>query len=479
MDENKMNTPEENNEAPVSDTAPAEAEASETAPVEESPFISLAEVEEKDQAETPEAVAEPEVRYVYRWDYEAQAQQDRDTAKQHNKKGLRNYAIVMSVALLAAIALLVGVLAIGGASPVGTASPLEELYAKCYPSYVAITVVTETGTSGAGSGIIMTSDGYIATNQHVVENAKSISVILHDGTTVEADYVDGDELNDIAIIKVAKSGLKAAKIGHSSETRVGEQVMAIGTPHSITYRGTMTSGYISATNRLYASQNDNGSIQKVVPLLQTDTSVNPGNSGGPLFNMKGEVIGIVCMKLTGLYEGMGFAIPIDSVIDMLYDIIDNGELTISNGGGAKEGAAIGITGMTVVRDTTYLLMGDSIIITVLNENGEICVENILGEYIPISDTAAMEEMGITDYETYKAPASGVRVIGTADGFDSAKKLKTEDIIITVNGLSCSQIEFLQSVIATCRVGDKLRLEIWRDGEILSVSVELGRSASME
>lgn len=479
MDENKMNTPEENNEALVSDTVPAEAEASETAPVEESPFISLAEVEKKDQEEMPEAVAEPEVRYVYRWDYEAQVQQDRNVAKMHNKKGLRNYAIIMSVALFAAIALLVGILAIGGMAPVSTASPLEELYAECYPSYVAITIITNTGTSGAGSGIIMTSDGYIATNQHVVEDAKSISVILHDGTTVEADYVDGDELNDIAIIKVAKSGLKAAKIGRSSATRVGEQVMAIGTPHSISYRGTMTSGYISATNRLYASQNDNGSIQKVVPLLQTDTSVNPGNSGGPLFNMKGEVVGIVCMKLTGLYEGMGFAIPIDSVIDMLYDIIDNGELTIPNGGGATEGAAIGITGMSVVSDTTYLLMGENIIITVLNENGEICVENLLGEYIPISDTEAMEEMGITDYEIYKAPASGVRVISTTDGFDSAKKLKPEDIIITANGLSCSQIEILQSIIATCRVGDTLKLEVWRDGEILTISVELGRSASFE
>ena len=164
---------------------------------------------------------------------------------------------------------------------------------------------------------------------------------------------------------------------------------------------------------------------------------------------------------------------------MLYDIIDNGELTIPNGGGATEGAAIGITGMTVVKDITELITNNKRYQTFLNENGELCIKNNLGEYIPISDTAALAEMGITDYEIYKAPASGVRVISTTDGFDSAKKLKPEDIIITANGLSCSQMEILQGIIATCRVGDTLKLGVWRDGEILTISVELGRSASFE
>lgn len=476
MDENKINNPEEN----VSDvtSVPESAPAADDE-VNESIFISLAEIEGKSQVETAEEAVAPEVQYVYRWNYDSQSLHDREDTQGNNRKGLRNYAIVMSIALFSAIALLLGVLFVGnGGAPTGAS--LDTLYAECYPSYVAISIVTDNGTSGAGSGIIMTSDGYIATNYHVIEDAKTINVILYDGTTADADYVDGDELNDIAIIKIAKKGLKSAKIGRSSDIRVGEQVMAIGTPHSINYRGTMTSGYISATNRQYAAQNDNGSIKKVVTLLQTDTSVNPGNSGGPLFNMRGEVVGIVSMKIAGSqYEGLGFAIPIDGVIDMLYDIIENGELTISNGGSAFEGAAIGITGMTAVKDTTYLLMGDDIIVTVLNENGELCVENIYGEYIPITDTEKMAEMGIINYEMYKAPATGVRVTATASGFDSAKKLKVNDIIIMANGISCSQMEILQGIIATCRVGDTLELEVWRDGDIVSVSVELGRSASME
>lgn len=471
MDENKINNPEENASAAFSEA--------ESTPIAEPSVEEVAETANESQAEQDAAIEAPEIRYAYRWNYESQNQHDNEQAKKHNSKGLRNYAIVMSIALLSAIALLIGVLLVGGTNAPVTSS-LDTLYAECYPSYVAISIVADNGTSGAGSGIIMTSDGYIATNYHVVEDAKAINVILYNGTTLDADYVDGDELNDIAIIKVAKNGLKPAKIGSSASARVGEQVMAIGTPHSINYRGTMTSGYISATNRQYAAQNDNGSIKKVVTLLQTDTSVNPGNSGGPLFNMNGEVIGIVSMKIAGSqYEGLGFAIPIDGVIDMLYDIIENGELTIPNGGSAFEGAAIGITGMTVVKDTVYLLMGEDIIVTVRNEKGEICVENLLGEYIPISDTEKMEEMGITDYETYTAPASGVRVIATSVGFDSNKKLKPEDIIITVNGINCSQIEILQGTVATCRVGDKLTLEVWRDGEIFSAEVELGRSASME
>lgn len=435
----------------------------------------------------PQAIKEsvtPEIKPVYRWEYDQQCIHDAKESKQKRHNGLRNYAIVMSVAFVAAIALLVGVFFIE--PPKNTTDPstpvasLDDLYKVCYPSYVAISIVSEYGTSGAGSGIVMTADGYIATNYHVVEDAKAISVILYDGTTVDADYVDGDEINDIAIIKVAKQDLTPAKIGSSDNTRVGEQVMAIGTPHSINYRGTMTSGYISATNRRYAAQNENGTIQKVVALLQTDTSVNPGNSGGPLFNMKGEVIGIVSMKIAGSqYEGLGFAIPIDGVIDMLNDIIENGELTIPNGGSAYEGAALGITGMSTIKDTTYLLAGDKIYITHLNEKGEICVTDIFENSIPVTDEDALAAMDITDYELYTAPATGVTVTNTNPAFDSSKKLKPFDVIITANGISCNFIETLQEVISTCRVGDKLNLEVWRDGEIISVSVELGRSATME
>ncbi|MBR4872794.1 MAG: trypsin-like peptidase domain-containing protein, partial [Clostridia bacterium] len=250
-------------------------EAAHAIPASESVDTSSTEIPSESHKENDEVISE-EIKIssidentstapspVYRWDYSEQYASNQKSAHQKTKSGLRNYAIVMSVAFLSAIALLIGILFIDPVSSSGSA-PLDILYEKCYPSYVAISVVSDNGTSGAGSGIILTEDGYIVTNYHVVDDSMAISVILYDGTTVDADYVDGDEINDIAIIKIAKRGLTPAKIGRSSSVRVGEQVMAIGTPHSINYRGTMTSGYISATNRRYAARNDNGTIQKVV-----------------------------------------------------------------------------------------------------------------------------------------------------------------------------------------------------------------------
>lgn len=454
------------------------AEASE-APVDKAP----------DPIKTPETsapiVSEPPVTYAYRWDYTEQNQADK-AKRPSNAHGLRNFAIIMTVAFVLAIGTLIGVLLLDDSLPSSSSvgDPLDILYDQCSPSYVAISVVSELGTSGCGSGIILTGDGYIATNYHVVEGAKSLNVILHDGTKVEAEYVDGDDLNDIAIIKINKRNLIAATLGSSASVRVGDKVMAIGTPYSIQYRGTMTSGYISALDRKYAAKNENGTVNKVITLLQTDTSVNPGNSGGPLFNMDGEVIGIVSMKIAGSeYEGMGFAIPIDGVRDMLFDIIKHGKLTISNGGSAFEGAALGISGFTVEKDVTYMLAGDYHYEVVTDENGDKIVKyvNDFGVVLPIpmNDTELLEDHGITEYTLYTAPAGGVLIMATSEGFDSADKLKPDDIILSANGISCAQIEALQEIIASCRVGDKLELEVWRNNKTVSVTVELGRSASME
>lgn len=442
------------------------------------------------EAEQPAEVA-PVVEaavYAYRWDYAEQNKHDKLKKKKKDSRGLRNFAIIMSLAFVLSIAALVGVIFMEDYLPIGSGGvvgvDLDDLYEACYPSYTAISVVTESGGTSAGSGIIMTSDGFITTNYHVVENAATITVILHDGEKVPAEYVDGDELNDIAVLKVAKRNLKAATIGRSSQVRVGEQVMAIGTPYSISYRGTMTSGYISAVNRQYAAKNDNGTVKKVITLLQTDTSVNPGNSGGPLFNMDGEVIGIVSMKIAGSqYEGLGFAIPIDGVMDMINDIIKNGKLTISNGGSAFEGAALGISGYAVAKDTEYLITGDYHYTVTPSENGEKIV-NYINDYglvieIPLSDKAELAANGILDYVLYTAPETGVRVIATTEGFDSAKKLMLDDIIVSANGVSCEQMDALQDIIAESRVGDKIDFVVFRNGKTVKVSVELGRSAAMQ
>ncbi len=205
-----------------------------------------------------------------------------------------------------------------------------QIYAQYQSSVVAIAnqsttnvfgEVTETASSG--SGFILSEDGYIVTNYHVVEDATTLTVITSDGAEYAAELVGYESANDIAVIKIDASGLKAAVIGSSDALIVGDQVVAIGNPLG-ELTNTLTVGYISATDR------DITIDGTTIHMLQTDAAINPGNSGGPLFNMKGEVIGITSAKYSGTtdsgasIEGIGFAIPMDDVIDMIQEILDKG-----------------------------------------------------------------------------------------------------------------------------------------------------------
>lgn len=491
MDENKQNneiipSPEENTNIQATEAEAVEevvAEATEPSVVNEEPI----------STPTNEPVSAAKPAYTYKWDYTSQSNHDSAIGKGRQKSGLLTYATILSIAFFISIALLIGVMIFGNTGrtyqPSGDAaatSSISELYDFCLPSYVAISTISEDGLEGAGSGIIMTADGYICTNEHVVENAKTIKVILSDERMYTAEYIDGDALNDIAIIKINVHGLTPAKIGSSQNSRVGDRVMAIGTPYGIEYRGTMTSGFISALNRQHVLRNDSGTVNKVQKLIQTDTSVNPGNSGGPLFNMNGEVIGVVAMKIAGSqYEGMGFAIPIESVMDMVHDIIKNGKITDTSGG-AKEGAALGISGYDVIKDMQYLISGDYHYQVVPDpKTGELSVKyphTLLNDYIylPLDDPDTLAAYDITNYTFYTAPASGVRIIMTTPGFHSNTVLKEDDIIVSVNGMTSeSMMSTIQSLIPNYSVGDVLEFEVYRNGEIIQVSVQLGRSSAME
>ena len=210
-----------------------------------------------------------------------------------------------------------------------------EIYAAYVGSTVGITteIVTTNGwgqpvsQAAAGSGFVITEDGYILTNYHVIEDADSIQVSFIDGTTYDATLVGGESENDIAVLKIDATGLTPVIIGDSDNVKVGEQVVAIGNPlGELTY--SMTSGIISAKDRSITMENG-----EVMNMIQTDTAINSGNSGGPLFDMYGQVIGITSAKLSGsstssaTIEGLGFAIPINDIKDMVTDIMENGYVT--------------------------------------------------------------------------------------------------------------------------------------------------------
>ena len=232
-----------------------------------------------------------------------------------------------------------------------------EVYAANVNSVVSINV---TGTSGynffgqpvqsasSGSGFVLTSDGYIVTNYHVVENAETVKVTMYNGDEYDAQYVGGDEDYDIAVIKIEATDLPAVTLGNSENLNVGDHVLAIGNPlGDLTF--SMSGGMVSSVNRTI---NVDGTPFN---MIQTDTSINPGNSGGPLLNSYGEVVGIVSAKYSSYgtsgesVEGLGFAIPINDVISMIQDIMTNGY--VSNK--AYLGATIGTLTSSMAQQYRY------------------------------------------------------------------------------------------------------------------------------
>lgn len=213
-----------------------------------------------------------------------------------------------------------------------TAMSDAEVYASNVNSVVSINASATTTnffgqtveSASSGSGFILTQDGYIVTNHHVVADAVSMKVTLYNGDTFDGTYIGGDEDYDIAVIKIKTTGLQAVTLGNSETLNVGDHVLAVGNPlGELTF--SMSGGMVSSVNRPI---NVDGTPFN---MIQTDTSINPGNSGGPLFNVYGEVIGIVSAKYSNYsnssVEGLGFAIPMNDVFAMIQDIMTNGYIT--------------------------------------------------------------------------------------------------------------------------------------------------------
>ncbi|ADL42399.1 HtrA2 peptidase [Caldicellulosiruptor obsidiansis OB47] len=267
-------------------------------------------------------------------------------------------------------------------------------------------------TIGEGSGVIISKDGYIVTNNHVVSGAKSVSVILSGEKEVPATIVGTDALSDIALLKIDPKYVKAvAPLGDSSKVKVGEFVIAIGNPLGQEFAGTVTFGVVSAVNRKLDMGNG---VQ--IPLIQTDAAINPGNSGGALVNSNGEVIGINTAKIsqTGV-EGMGFAIPINYVKPIINDLMKYKK---------------------VLRPT----IGISVM-EYYDRNG-----NVMGMYIS---------------KVYS-------------GTGAAKAgLKEGDIILQIDGKKVTTFSDIQSILSNHKIGDVVIIRVLRDGQTKDFKVTLG------
>jgi putative serine protease PepD len=301
--------------------------------------------------------------------------------------------------------------------PASSFSSVEEVAAEVLPSVVSIAVQSQAG-SGTGTGVVISSDGQILTNNHVVESGGQLTVTFHDGTTAEAEVVGTDPVTDLAVIQVPDvSGLTAAELGSSGDLAVGQQVVAIGSPFGL--EGTVTSGIVSAVGRPVTPGSQDSLA--VIDAIQTDAPINPGNSGGPLVNMAGHVVGInsAIFSPTGSGSvGLGFAIPIDQAKPIAEELIDTGQATharigisvgdasgetrgaqvasVEPGGGADEaGLAEGdvITKIDdrLVTDGTSLVAaarsfrpGDTVTLTILRGGETQTVEVTLGSDVDAS-----------------------------------------------------------------------------------------------
>ena len=300
----------------------------------------------------------------------------------------------------------------------------SQVYARNVGSVVAISNQSTTNffgqvseTASSGSGFILTEDGYIVSNYHVVSGASKLTVILSDGTEYEAQLIGGDENNDIALLKVEAMGLQPVIIGSSDALVVGDQVVAIGNPLG-ELTSTQTVGYISAKDR------DITTDGITINMMQTDAAINPGNSGGPLFNMKGEVVGITTAKYSGTtnsgasIEGIGFAIPIDDVMGMLSDLKEHGYVT--------------------------------------------------GAYLGVSVRSMDPEVA----KAYGLP-TGAQVV-TADPGSCAQKagIQEMDIIVKLGEHEISDINDLLRALRKFKPGDTTTIQVWRAGAYKDLTITL-------
>lgn len=294
---------------------------------------------------------------------------------------------------------------------------LQDIYTKCIPSVVSITTSLR-GGSASGTGVILSSQGYIATNYHVIENATQITVQLTDDRLYSAGLVGSDPATDLAVLFIEADDLEAAEFGSSDNLRVGDSVVAIGDPLGVKYRGSMTNGIVSAINR---NVTVNG---RTMNLIQTNAALNSGNSGGPLINSYGQVIGINTVKIGAFtdsagVEGIGFAIPSDTVKDIVTQIVSQGYVSGR--------PWLGITG---------------------------------------------ESISLFYQRYYRLPA-GLYITDVAEGSNAQQiGITTGDILLSIDDTRIYSQEELDTLLYNYSAGDTVTIVIYRSGHSMQAEITL-------
>lgn len=297
----------------------------------------------------------------------------------------------------------------------------QEIYRQVNPAVVTVMVqLGEEDMASIGTGVIFTEDGYLVTNYHVVEGGSECRIALDSGRSYTAQYVAGDAKNDVAVLKVDAEGMPAAEFGDSDLLTVGDKVYAIGNPLGVELRGTLTDGIVSAINR------DVEVDGRTMTLIQTNAALNSGNSGGPLINEYGQVVGINVIKMSSAYssvEGLGFAIPSANLERLVNDLLEYGEV--------QPEPVLGVTAMMVAAQLEEDLWGL--------------------EVVEVTPDSAADKAGI----------------------------QAGDFIISAGGEMLYTTQDLLRVRRQYHVGDQMSMTLWRDGETVETVLQLEQAVKTE
>jgi serine protease Do len=292
----------------------------------------------------------------------------------------------------------------------------QQVYTTVNPAVVTVLVQLGQTSASLGTGVIFTSDGYLLTNYHVVDGGSDCSVTLSNNVTYAAEFVAGDADNDIAILKVDATDLPTAEIGSSDDLTVGDKVYAIGNPLGVELRGTFTDGIVSAINRDVSVEN------RTMTLVQTNAALNSGNSGGPLINEYGQVVGINTIKMSSAFasiEGLGFAIPTSSLQYIVNDLL---------------------------------------------EYGQVMPEPVLGISVSQLGTTLPDER------------VGIKVLEVTEGSAADKAgVQVDDVILSADGDPVSTSADLLRVRRRFNAGDQMSMEVYRDGETQELLLDLKKT----
>ncbi|MEO9965918.1 MAG: Do family serine endopeptidase [Reichenbachiella sp.] len=307
----------------------------------------------------------------------------------------------------------------GNSTVAGGSSPFDQYFKEFFGDPQGGGQSQQRPSMGSGSGVIISEDGYIATNNHVIENSTEIEVLLNDNRTYKAEIIGTDPTTDLALLKIEAAGLPFIKVGNSDQVQIGEWVLAVGNPFE--FRSTVTAGIISAKGRNINILRNRNNLQ-IESFLQTDAAVNPGNSGGALVNLRGELVGIntAIATPTGTYAGYSFAVPSNLVDKVLADLKEFGVV---------QRALLGIN----IRDVN-------------------------------SQLAEEENLGVLEgvYVINVNPNSGAEDAGIKNG----------DVIIAIGGEKVVKTSELQEKVALNRPGDKIEVTLIRDGKKKTVTATL-------